>query len=124
MKPKLNVFNPETEFFIHEGCHIIEMINNDDDPMLSIARARVTPGTTTRWHRLVGITERYVILSGQGRVDIEGLAPQNISTGDTVTIPAMTPQRITNIGTDDLLFLAVCSPRFITSAYEDIEPTE
>jgi oxalate decarboxylase/phosphoglucose isomerase-like protein (cupin superfamily) len=33
----------------------------------------------------------------------------------------MCRQRITNIGPDDLVFLAICSPRFSQDTYEDIE---
>ncbi|WP_296758515.1 hypothetical protein [Thioalkalivibrio sp.] len=31
-------------------------------------------------------------------------------------------QRIRNIGTCDLIFLAACTPRFTRGAYEDIDP--
>ena len=109
------------EFYTDEKCFITELSNTPDDPDLSIARARVEPGVTTRWHRLKGITERYCIISGSARVEIGDLAPQDINAGDTVLIPPMCRQRITNIGTDDLIFLAVCTPRFLDEAYEDIE---
>lgn len=109
------------EFFTAEGCYITELSNSDDDPTLSIARARVEPGSTTRWHRLTGIAERYYILSGRGYVEIGGLPPQDITSGDTVLIPPMCRQRITNIGAEDLVFLAICSPRFVIDAYEDID---
>ena len=39
-----------------------------------------------------------------------------------VLIPPGTRQRIANIGDADLLFLAVCTPRFTRAAYEDLEP--
>jgi hypothetical protein len=32
-------------------------------------------------------------------------------------IPANMPQRITNVGEVDLVFLALCNPRFVQSAY-------
>jgi oxalate decarboxylase/phosphoglucose isomerase-like protein (cupin superfamily) len=44
-----------------------------------------------------------------------------VNPGDVVLIPPMCPQRITNCGTDDLVFIAICSPRFVQDAYEDIE---
>jgi mannose-6-phosphate isomerase-like protein (cupin superfamily) len=109
------------EFFTAEGCYITELSNSDDDPTLSIARARVEPGITTRWHRLAGIAERYYILSGRGRAEIGGLPPQDVESGDTVLIPPMCRQRISNIGAEDLVFLAICSPRFVIDAYEDID---
>ena len=109
------------EFYTDEKCFITELSNTPDDPDLSIARARVEPGVTTRWHHLKDITERYCIISGSGRVEVGDLAPQNVNAGDVVLIPPMCRQRITNIGTDDLIFLAVCTPRFLDEAYEDIE---
>lgn len=109
------------EFFTTEGCYITELSNSNDDPMLSIARARVEPGITTRWHRLAGIAERYYIISGRGHVEIGDLPPQDVTSGDTVLIPSMCRQRISNTGQQDLVFLAICSPRFVADAYEDIE---
>ena len=49
------------EYYFEEGCYITELHNRADDPAVSVARARVPPGVTTRWHTLGGITERYVI---------------------------------------------------------------
>jgi mannose-6-phosphate isomerase-like protein (cupin superfamily) len=39
-----------------------------------------------------------------------------------VIIPAGAAQRISNPGSDDLVFLALCVPPFTAEAYEDIEP--
>ena len=97
------------------------MSNSTDDPELSVARARVEIGVTTKWHRLKGISERYVILEGKGRVEIGELAPQQVAAGDVVLIPPMCPQRISNEGQTDLVFLAICSPRFAPHAYEALE---
>jgi mannose-6-phosphate isomerase-like protein (cupin superfamily) len=121
MKEEIRRFNPNSEFYTTELCHINELSNHADDPGVSIARARVQPGVTTRWHRLNGITERYVILEGEGLVEIGNLAPQELRNGDVVLIPPECPQRITNIGATELIFLAICSPRFRQDAYEDIE---
>ena len=109
------------EYFTDEQCFITELSNSADDPELSIARARVEAGVTTRWHRLVDTTERYVMLSGTGRVEIGDLPPQDVEPGDIVIIPPMCRQRITNTGQEDLLFLALCTPRYTDRAYEDIE---
>jgi len=112
---------PQSECFIAEGCHIIELLQADDDPQLSIARARVEPGRTTRWHRLRGTVERYVILAGEALVEIGGLPPRQVRPGDVILIPPARRQRITNSGTGDLLFLAICTPPFQPENYEDIE---
>ncbi len=121
MKEAIRPFKPESEYFFEEGCHILELSNSPDDPQASIARARVKPGVTTRFHRLHEIVERYVILEGLGSVEVGQLAAQQVRPGDVVFIPSCCPQRITNTGTVDLVFLAVCTPRFTRDAYEDIE---
>ncbi|MEZ5534003.1 MAG: cupin domain-containing protein [Thiolinea sp.] len=119
------VQTPEAEeYYFHEGCHILELSNSPADENASIARARVEPGQTTRWHRLHNTTERYVILQGEGLVEVSDLAPAPVYPGNVVIIPPMQPQRITNTGTADLIFLAICTPRFKPDCYEDTENTE
>ncbi|MGZ8137482.1 MAG: cupin domain-containing protein [Methylococcaceae bacterium] len=113
--------NETEEYYFAEGCYILELSNSPVDPDASIARARVKPGVTTRLHRLKGVIERYVILTGHAEVEVGGLAPQQLSVGDVVIIPPLCTQRITNIGTEDLVFLAICSPRFTSGVYEDID---
>jgi mannose-6-phosphate isomerase-like protein (cupin superfamily) len=108
------------EFYTSEGCFITEWSNTPEDPAVSIARARVLPGLTTRWHRLVAITERYVILEGRGRAYVGEDEPKEVMPGDVVLIPPACRQRIANTGKGDLVFLAVCTPRFTEEAYEEI----
>jgi mannose-6-phosphate isomerase-like protein (cupin superfamily) len=121
MKAGIRPYDPAREYPTEERCHINELSNDADDAAASIAQARVGPGVTTRWHRLKGIAERYVIVSGRGRVEVGGLAPQDVGPGDVVLIPPLVPQRIANTGAEDLVFLAVCTPRFLPGAYEDLE---
>ncbi|MCI4566655.1 cupin domain-containing protein [Lysobacter sp. CFH 32150] len=121
MKETIRSIDAGAEFYTPEQCYIIELSNTPDDPEVSIARARVAPSVTTRWHRLVGTTERYVIIEGRGRVEVGSLLPQEVSVGDVVLIPPACPQRIANIGQGDLVFLAICSPRFKQAAYEDLD---
>ena len=110
-----------TEYFFREGCFITELSNSTADPAVSIARARVEPGCVTRWHRLRDTVERYVILSGTGLVEIGDSPAREVHADDSVIIPALCPQRIRNIGTSDLIFLAVCTPRFVLENYEDVD---
>ena len=121
MKPDIRRADESQEYFFEEGCFILELSNSADDPGLSIARARVEPGVKTRLHRLEGVVERYVILNGKGRVEIGGLPPEEVAPGDVVTIPPECAQRITNTGIEDLVFLALCTPRFSKDAYSDVE---
>ena len=120
MKESIRRYDSGNEFFSEEGCYINEVSNSPDDPDVSIARARLEPGLTTRWHRLSETVERYVILTGCGRVEIGKLQPTEVRAGDVVLIPQMCRQRITNTGTEDLVFLAICTPRFSDAIYQDV----
>ena len=114
----------QADYWTDERCFITEWSNSADDPAASIARARVEPGVSTRWHRLVDTTERYVILAGEGTVEIGDLAPRRMTVGDVAIIPPRCRQRIANTGTTDLVFLAICTPRFVPACYQDIEPED
>ena len=123
MEASVKRFDASREFYTPEKCHIVELSNSPDDPEVSIARARVEPGVTTAWHCVTGTTERYVILQGKGRVEVGALAAQEVGPGDVVLIPPSCRQRISNIGREDLIFLAICSPRFRPEAYEELPDT-
>ena len=71
MNPVSPVHRPApAEYFFEEGCFIAERWNSTADTDVSVARVRVEPGVTTRWHRLRDATERYLILEGRGRVEV------------------------------------------------------
>jgi mannose-6-phosphate isomerase-like protein (cupin superfamily) len=110
-------FRPETEFGTPENCHIVELSNSDKDETCSIARARVEPGITTQLHTLAGTVERYVILEGEGLVEIGSDPPMLMRPLDVAIVPAGATQRITNIGRTDLVFLCICTPRFRPENY-------
>jgi len=113
--------DPAMAFDTEERCRILELSNSPDDPHCSIARASVSQGVTTRWHRLKGTAERYVILEGRGRVEVGDLQPREVNAGDVVMIPPECHQRIANIGAGELVFLAICTPRFEQRNYDDLE---
>lgn len=122
MKPRIVHPDSHLEYaFAEEGCHILESWNHPDDPQVSIARARVRPGVTTRWHALREVTERYLIVSGNGVVEIGELAPATVRAGDVVVVPSGARQRIGNTGMDDLIFYAICTPRFVADCYATLE---
>ena len=50
-------------------------------------------------------------------MEIGNLEPEMLYKENIARISMDTPQRITNIGTMDLLLYAVCSPRFNPGAY-------
>jgi mannose-6-phosphate isomerase-like protein (cupin superfamily) len=121
MREAIKQQNLSNEFYTAEKCYITELSNTPDDQDVSIARARLEPGVTTRWHRLRGTVERYYIVSGKGRMEVGDLPPQEVASGDIVLIPSMCRQRIANIGLEDLVFLAICTPPFSQDVYQDIE---
>lgn len=105
------------EFFFREGCYITELHNTPDDPNVSVARARVRAGVSTEWHQLNNTCERYILLEGIGFAEKGSQPGVELKPGVTFMIPAGIPQRITNTGSGDLIFLAVCTPRFEESNY-------
>ena len=120
MQTQILKANEADEYYFDEGCFILELSNSPADLDLSIARARVMAGVTTKLHRLKGVVERYVILAGTAKVEVDGES-QQVSAGDVVIIPSHCPQRITNIGSEDLIFLAICTPRFTKEVYENMD---
>ena len=85
-----------------------------------MARARLPAEIKkTQPHYLIGISERYLIVSGKGVVHVEGLAPKPVCPGDMVVIPPVLIQWIENTDSCDLIFYCICTPRFTTEAYKD-----
>lgn len=113
--------DPAGEFYTAERCHITELFNVSSSPDASLARARVEPGVTTQLHALAGTREIYLVEAGTGLVEVDGCSAA-VGPGDRVDIPAGAPQRITNTGETDLIFLCLCTPRFVAEAYRSLEP--
>ncbi len=121
MDPVISYRKNITPFYFEEGCWIEESWNRPEDTACSIALARVPVGGRTRWHRLRDVTERYVILSGAGLVEVGEEPATPVGEGDVVIIPPEVRQRITNTGQVELEFYAVCTPRFTPECYRDID---
>ena len=120
-RPAVHRADPGEEYYTEERCHILELANSPDEPDVSVARARVEPGVITKQHRVAGTVERYVVLSGEGSLFIDGLESQTVVAGDVVVIPAGVAQAIRNTGAADLVFLCICNPRFEWANYESLE---
>ena len=108
------------EFLTDERCHITELSNSVHSPDGSLAIARVEVGVTTQLHSLTGITETYIVIEGQGGMEVDGESFP-IETGDQVVIPPGASQRITSEGDIDLRFYCLCTPRFVPISYVNLE---
>jgi mannose-6-phosphate isomerase-like protein (cupin superfamily) len=78
-------------------------------PRHSVAHITLPPGKSSLLHYHPEAEESYYILSGRARLLI-GEEEVLVVAGTAVLIPALQPHQITNIGSDDLTFLAVCVP--------------
>jgi len=124
LRAEVKIHDSSQEYETDERCHIIEVANDAGDESVSIARARVDAGVTTAWHRLDGVSERYIIVSGEGQAEVEGIAATAVGPGDVVRIPPGKAQRIANTGDEPLIFYAVCTPPFVEQAYINLETGE
>ena len=115
-------YRPEvlTPFYTQERCEISERMNTPLCADVSLAECRVARGETTQLHQL-SVAERYLVQQGKGLMELNGGVPFIVEPGDCVLIPAYCPQRIKNIGKGDLLFLCVCTPRFLPEHYVSLE---
>lgn len=111
------------EYWTDERCYITELLNSDRSPEVSLAVARIEPGVRTQLHSLTGVEEVYVVRSGRGVIEIDGVE-QALAAGDQAVVAASAAQRITNTGGDDLYCYCLCRPRFRPDCYVDLEGTE
>ena len=120
--PQAQIVHPDlnAEVMTEERCAILESWNTPLDTDVSIARARVAPGSTTQRHAL-DVDERYIVIEGEGIALVGDLEAETVMPGDVIVIPAGTPQQITNRGARDLVIYCVCSPRFSAESYTSLE---
>ena len=116
MTSKHYPFAAKDEYFFKEGCFITETLNDPNNPSLSIVQARVQPNKKTVVHSLNGIDEYYVVIQGRATAYIGEISYQLVA-GDVLKIAAGEQQSVENIGEDDLIFLAICTPRFKADQY-------
>ncbi len=113
--------NPNTqEYWFEEGLFVKELMNSPENDRVSVARCRLPAGKQTRWHSLT-VTEWYLILEGQGRLELGSAPPIQVSADDCVEIAPGESQRIKNIGDTDLIFQSVCMPRFTPQSFSLLE---
>jgi mannose-6-phosphate isomerase-like protein (cupin superfamily) len=100
-------------FKTKDGSEIRELLahRNSCITQQSLAEARVPPGASTTPHYHPRTEEIYYILSGQGRIRIEGEV-RDVGPGDAIAIPPGSIHTITNSGTEVLKFLCCCAPGY------------
>jgi len=106
-------------YITKDGSEIRELLHPDVFPVLkqSLAEAIVPVGKTTKLHRHLKSNEIYHITGGQG-IMVLGDEKTNVTTGDTIFIPAGTPHKILNPGDVPLKILCFCCPAY---SHEDTE---
>lgn len=106
------------EYYFKEGCFIEEWHNSEQDESMSVARVRVEAKQQTLLHSLKNTTERYVMLQGEAVVTIDGKS-KKVKNKDVVVIAPGQTQKIQNSLDSDLIFLAICTPRFELENYQE-----
>lgn len=99
------------EFIAGDGAILREFLHPDKLGLkisYSLAHAKVSPGKTTRPHRLK-TSEVYYILEGEGIMYIDEESG-HVYSGCTVYIPPNSKQYIKNTGKSDLKFLCIVDP--------------
>jgi len=111
------------EFVTLDGSRILELIRpqREGSENLSLARATVMPGATTRWHRHSRSEEIYYVLRGAGLLAIEAQRHE-VAAGDARLIPAGAEHRITCLGAEPLVILCACSPPYSDDDTQVTEP--
>jgi len=111
------IIERSAEFWLaEEECYVTELVNDERDSEVSVAKIRVFPGKGTQWHVLSGCEERYIILKGRGRLHLRHPDKEpvcvEVDPTKSVLIPRGVAQRIDNCGDAELEFLVICTPRF------------
>ena len=102
-------------FITKDSSEIREILapRNSSIERQSLAEARLLPGRSTEEHYHIQTEEIYYILSGGGQITVDG-NKRDVKKHDGIAILPGSKHKITNTGTEDLIFLCCCVP-----AYED-----
>lgn len=94
------------------GEVVYEMIGRDAGEATSrhsVAHIIIPPGKSSRLHYHPEAEESYYILRGRAKMALDDES-MIIEPGQIVLIPPKKNHQITNIGAEDLEFLAICAP--------------
>ena len=77
----------------------------------SLAEATLAPGAGTRHHYHARTEEIYVVLSGSGRMEVDG-EERSVGPGDAILIPPRAWHEIRADADAELRFLCCCAPQY------------
>lgn len=102
-----------TPFITKDGSEIRELLAHRNSAIRnqSLAEARLPAGASTQEHYHARSEEIYFILSGEGRMRIEGELA-DVKAGDAVAIPPGRKHKLWNTGTQPLALLCCCAPAY------------
>jgi mannose-6-phosphate isomerase-like protein (cupin superfamily) len=101
----------QVPFTTKDGSTIISLLDLANAPVKnqSLAEARIPAGGSTQRHYHKEGEEFYYVLSGRGRMEIDGEV-EAVGPGDAVLIPAGAWHEI--IAEEELVFLCCCAPPY------------
>jgi len=101
----------QVPFTTKDGSTIISLLDLANAPVKnqSLAEARIPAGGSTQRHYHKECEEFYYVLSGRGRMEIDGEV-EAVGPGDAVLIPAGAWHEI--IAEEELVFLCCCAPPY------------
>jgi mannose-6-phosphate isomerase-like protein (cupin superfamily) len=109
----MHLTNPErtTPFVTEHGEIVRELLGSavGGGSQHSLAQITLPPGKAALKHYHPIVEESYFILTGQGRMIVDG-EEKMLSAGDTVAITPNAIHQIFNDSAADLIFLAICAP--------------
>jgi len=105
--------NRTQAFVTKDGSTIRELLahRNSSISNQSLAEATVPPGVRTEPHYHAVSEEIYYILSGAGKVSVDG-ETRLVGPGDAIAIAPKSIHWIENSGDADLVFLCCCAPAY------------
>ena len=98
-------------FITKDGSEIRELLayRNSGIRNQSLAESRLLVGSSTQEHYHARTEEIYFILTGTGRMRIEGELAE-VKAGDAIAIPPGKKHKLWNTGAEPLTLLCCCAP--------------
>jgi mannose-6-phosphate isomerase-like protein (cupin superfamily) len=115
MLPPMDIVNRSatTPFITKDGSEIRELLayRNSSIRNQSLAEATIAAGAATQEHYHPNSEEIYYILSGSGRMKIDGDL-RDVGPLDAIAIPPGAHHKIWNTGRNPLVLLCCCAPAY------------